>query len=102
MYRRQLTLRSFTLVVFETLLILLAVAIAAFAVLREWVWVLFVQENGLTKTLIVAGVTQACLYYADLYDLKRLADRRDLFLRVTQALGAAALILAGVYYWAPT
>ena len=102
MYRRQFTLRSFTLVVFETLLILTAVAISAYAVLGEWVWVVFVKENGVTKTLIVAGVTQACLYYADLYDLKRLADRRDLFLRVTQALGAAALILAVVYYWLPT
>jgi sugar transferase (PEP-CTERM system associated) len=102
MYRRQFTLRSFTLVVFETLLILSAVAVAAYAVLGEWVWVVFVKENGLTKTLIVAGVTQGCLYYADLYDLKRLADRRELFLRVAQALGAAALILAVVYYWLPT
>ena len=102
MYRRQLTLRSLTLVVFETLLILSAVAIAAYARLGEWMWVVVQEEDGVTKTLIVAGVTQACLYYADLYDLKRLADRRDLFLRVTQALGAAALILAVVYYWAPT
>ena len=102
MYRHQFTLRSFTLVVFETLLILSAVAVAAYAVLGEWVWVIFVKETGLTKTLIVAGVTQVCLYYADLYDLKRLADRRELFLRVTQALGAAALILSVVYYWLPT
>ena len=81
--------------------ILSAVAVAAYARLQEWAWVIVTQENGLTKTLIVAGVTQASLYYADLYDLKRLADRRELFVRVAQALGGAALILAVVYYWFP-
>ena len=102
MYRHRFTLRSFTLVVFETLLILSAVAAAAYARLGEWAWVIVTQEDGVTKTLIVAGVTQASLYYADLYDLKRLADRRELFVRVAQALGAAALLLAVIYYWFPT
>src|SRR5690606_20168338 len=48
------------------------------------------------------GVTQLCLYYADMYNLRRLADRRGTFVRIAQALGAASLLLAGVYYWFPT
>jgi exopolysaccharide biosynthesis polyprenyl glycosylphosphotransferase len=62
-----------------------------------------VKENGRHQDVDSwLASRRACLYYADLYDLKRLADRRELFLRVAQALGAAALILAVVYYWLPT
>jgi sugar transferase (PEP-CTERM system associated) len=53
----------------------------------------------LFKTLVIAGVTQACLYYADLYNLKVVSDRRELFIRILQALGAAAFVLAVIYYW---
>jgi sugar transferase (PEP-CTERM system associated) len=42
-----------------------------------------------------------CLYYGDLYDLRRLGDRRDLFIRIVQALAAASFILAAIYYWFP-
>jgi sugar transferase (PEP-CTERM system associated) len=43
-----------------------------------------------------------CLHCADLYDLRTLSDRRDLFIRLLRALGAASLILALLYYWIPT
>jgi sugar transferase (PEP-CTERM system associated) len=99
MYR--FTLRSLVLVVFETLLILAAVALAAYIRLERYAWVILTEENGALKTLLAAGVTQVCLYYGQLYDLRRLKDRRELFIRMTQALGAAALILALLYYWFP-
>ena len=64
-------------------------AIGAYLRLGEWTWVVVANEHGLGKTLLVAGVTQTCLYYADLYDLRRMSDRRELFIRLAQALGAA-------------
>jgi sugar transferase (PEP-CTERM system associated) len=97
----RLTIRSLTLVVFETVLIVAAVAAAAYLRLGDWAWVILVNENGAAKTLLAAGVAQACLYYADLYDLRLAADRPELFVRIVQALGAASFILAVVYFWFP-
>jgi sugar transferase (PEP-CTERM system associated) len=97
----RLTLRSLTLVVFETVLIVAAVAAAAYIRLGDWAWVILVNENGAMKTLLAAGVAQTCLYYADLYDLRLASDRPELFVRIVQALGAASFILAVVYFWFP-
>ena len=44
-------------------------------------------------------MTQLCLYFADLYDFRVITDRRELFVRAVQALGATSLILAGLYFW---
>jgi sugar transferase (PEP-CTERM system associated) len=97
----RLNLRSLTLVVFETALIVAAVGLAARLRFGDSAWVILVTENGLAKTLLAAGVAQACLYYADLYDLRLAADRPELFVRIIQALGAASFILAVVYFWFP-
>jgi len=99
--RHHLNVRLLRLVAFETLLIALAVAVAVYLRLSGGAWHEFVAEGGLAKTLLLAGITQACLYYADLYDLRVVSDRRELFIRLLQALGAASFILAGVYYWLP-
>lgn len=96
------TLRAVTLVVVETMLILLAVLIGARVRLEQYAWEILLHEGGIAKSLVVAGVTQVCLYYADLYSLRRLAERRDTFIRMVQALGAASLLLAGFYYWFPS
>ncbi len=100
MYR--FTLRSVTLVACETLLILGAVAVGAYVRLGHWAWEILVYENGGVKTLFVAAVAQLCLYYGDLYDLRRMSDRRELFIRLAQALAAASFVLAICYYWFPS
>src|SRR5688572_23499175 len=95
-------LRTIALVLFETVLILLAVALAVWVRLgTDLAWHVFVFENGVGKALIITAVTQTCLYFADLYNLKYSADRRDLFIRIIQALAAASFILAAVYFWFP-
>jgi sugar transferase (PEP-CTERM system associated) len=95
------TFRAIFLVLFETLLILSAVLLAARIRLEQYAWEILIDEGGLWKTLLVAGATQVCLYYADLYNLRRLTDRSETFVRTAQALGAASLIVAAVYYWFP-
>jgi sugar transferase (PEP-CTERM system associated) len=97
----RLTGRAATLVALETLLIVTAVAVAAYIRLGEWAGEIMLQEHGLAKTLLIAGVCQVCLYYAELYDLRLVADRRELFVRMAQALGSAAFILAALYFWFP-
>jgi sugar transferase (PEP-CTERM system associated) len=81
------------------LLIVLAIAVAAF--LRLGTWGLLSTGQGIAQIVIVAVITQACLYYADLYKLRVVADRQELFISLIQALGTASLILAALYYWFP-
>jgi sugar transferase (PEP-CTERM system associated) len=96
---RRVTPRLVLLVGSETMLIVSAVVASAYAHLGEVDWELFVHNYPVPKALLLAGVTQACLYYADLYDLKRVSETRELFIRVLQALGWASFILAAIYFW---
>src|SRR5262249_6719156 len=56
---------------------------------------------GRLRVLLIVFVCQVCLHYADLYDLRTIADTRDLLVRLFQALGATSLILAAIYFWFP-
>src|SRR6185295_11730520 len=95
--------RSAMLIVFESALIMTAVAGSAAARLGlEQGRTLFVFGDGFLKAALIAAVCQASLYFADLYDLRRIADRRDLFLRIIQGLGATSFLLAAVYFWVPS
>jgi sugar transferase (PEP-CTERM system associated) len=98
---QQVRARTLTLLGCETALIVLAVAAAAYLRLGARAWGVMAFESWLPKALLIAVVAQGCLYYADLYDLRLLSDRRELFIRILNALASASLILAGVYYWFP-
>ena len=99
---QRVTWRSAVLISFESALLVGALFAATMARLGH------VPLDGddapsfFWKTILVAGVCQVCLYYAELYDLRVVADRRELFVRILQALGATSLILALLYYWFPS
>ena len=97
----RLTGRSTALIALETILIASAVAVAAYVRLGEGALYILLNDNGVGKTLLVALVSQVCLYYADLYDLRLVSDRRELFVRIVQALGSASFMLAAIYFWFP-
>ena len=97
----RLTWRSVGLVAFETVLIVSAVAVAAYVRLGDATWEIMRAENGMWKTLLISGVCQLCLYYSELYDLRTVSDRREMFIRIVQALAAASFILAALYFWFP-
>jgi sugar transferase (PEP-CTERM system associated) len=98
---RRLTLRSLVLVLFETTFIVAAICTAAYIRLGDFTWLLNETPYGVWKTLLVAAVVQGCLYYSDLYDVHLVSDRRELVIRILQALGVASFILAGIYFWGP-
>jgi len=98
---QRLSARSLTLIVLETALIVSAITVAAYVRLGEFTIDVALYENGIAKALLIAAVTQVCLYYTDLYDLRLLVDRREFVTRLTQALSAASLILAVLYFWFP-
>ncbi len=99
---RAFTPRSFALVAFESLFILTAIVVAAWVRLGSEAWDVLSQSNALPKGLLIAAVCQLCLHYNELYDLRHLADRRELFVRILQALGSTSLILAVLYFWFPS
>ena len=96
---RGVTWRAMGLIVCETTVILGSVCLAAYIRLGR----LELSSAGdlLPKAALIAVVAQLCLYFADLYDFRVITDRRELFTRAVQALGATSLILAGTYYWLP-
>src|SRR6185436_13469923 len=95
--------RSVLLIMFEAVLIIFAVAVSATIRLGgEQGRLLFLVGDGFVKAALIAAVCQCCLYFADLYDLRRIADHRDLFLRIIQGLGATSFLLAAVYFWVPS
>ena len=96
---RGVTWRFFGLIACETLVIFACVYAAA--VLRFGLEDAYTGGNGIWKAGLIALVTQVCLYFADLYDFRVIADRREMFVSAVQALGATCVILAGLYYWFP-
>jgi len=92
---RSIPRRTVALIVCEALVILAAVCLAAYIRLGAW------TTGILDKAAVIAVVTQLCMYFGDLYDFRTLSDRRELFVRSVQALGAASLVLAVIYFWFP-
>jgi len=94
--------REFVLVGAESAMILTAIGFAAHLRLGERIWEVTASGQTLLKALLITAVCQVCLYYAELYELRKLTDRRELFVRILHALAAASFLLAAIYFWFPT
>jgi sugar transferase (PEP-CTERM system associated) len=95
--------RSLLLAGCETALMIVAVVVAS--VLRlgpEEARFVLLSDNGIFKVLLIVGIAQVSLYYADLYDLRIASDRRELYTRLIQALASTSFALALLYFWAPS
>jgi FlaA1/EpsC-like NDP-sugar epimerase len=95
LFNRYVSTRSLTVFGGELLLIFGSVALAA-----------AVQTGGnlggsLWKIALVTIVCQLCLYYNDFYDLTLVHSNRELVVRLLQAVGAASIVLAALYFTVP-
>jgi sugar transferase (PEP-CTERM system associated) len=95
------TWRSVVLLSGETALLTMAVGLSSYLRLQDGAWPLLADVNGILRVLLIVVTCQVSLHYADLYDLRTIVDKRDLLVRLFQALGATSLILAVVYFWFP-
>jgi sugar transferase (PEP-CTERM system associated) len=95
------TWRSVLLLGGETVTLTGAVMLGTYLRLSDDAWRLLTGADGVPRVVLIVLVCQICLHYADLYDLRTIADTRDLLVRLLQALGATSLILAVVYFWFP-
>jgi sugar transferase (PEP-CTERM system associated) len=94
--------RLFVLLVSENVLILLGIWIAVSFQTGSMRLSLFAYPTLFAKAMMITVICQTCLYYADIYDVRNLNSRLEVVLRLVQALGAAALILAFIFYLVPS
>lgn len=60
------------------------------------------ERNGWLKITLATLVCLLILYFYDLYDYTVMGNRRELMLRLVQALGIAWALLAFLFYFVPT
>ena len=98
---RNLSGRRGALILIEHLLIVLSVLFAAALRFDFPASAALTNAGVLWRSVLIAAVLQLSLHYCDLYDLRTLRDRRGLVIGLIQALGAASVVLAFLYYWLP-
>ena len=59
------------------------------------------RMNIWLRILLITMIVQVSLYYHDLYDFRIKNKMFELSVRIVQAIGAACLVLAGLYYLFP-
>ncbi len=95
------TPRSVVLLTGETCLLLTAVIAGTFTQLGPLAVPALSDGGGILRVVLIVGVCQMCLHYADLYDLPRIQNVREFLVRLVLAVGATSLILALLYSWFP-
>ncbi|HJR58558.1 MAG TPA: TIGR03013 family XrtA/PEP-CTERM system glycosyltransferase [Vicinamibacterales bacterium] len=94
-FNRHVSTRGLTVFWAELLLISGSVAVAAaFQGTPD-------LAGNLWKVGLVTVVCQLCLYYNDFYDLTLVHSNRELIVRLLQAVGAASIVLAALYFTVP-
>ena len=103
LFGQDIPIRSLILVVSDMVLLTFSIIGATWLRLRnaEMVEEYFSQEDFLIKIIVVLVVCLVCFYYNDLYDLRMVAKRWELVIRLAQALGAACLVLSLLYFLIP-
>jgi sugar transferase (PEP-CTERM system associated) len=96
-FNRNVSIRGLTVFSFELVLIAGSMMLAA---------ELHGSLNGLDATpwkiALVTALCQLCFYYNDLYDLTVVSSSRELVIRLLQAAGAAAIVLAAACFVVPS
>jgi len=96
LFNRYVSTRSLTVFAAELLLIFGSVALAAGLQATPDL------AANLWKIGLVTVVCQLCLYYNDFYDLTLMHSSRELIVRLLQAVGAASIVLAALYFTMPS
>jgi sugar transferase (PEP-CTERM system associated) len=96
LFNRHVSTRSLTVFAGELVLIFGSVALAATLQGTPDL------AGSLWKIGLVTLVCQLCLYYNDFYDLTLVYSSRELVVRLLQAVGAASIVLAALYFTMPS
>jgi sugar transferase (PEP-CTERM system associated) len=99
LFKKYYPVRNAIFVFGEGFIIFVSVMIACFIIIGQKR--IQLEFSLMLKALLITFCCQVCLYYNDLYDLKITDTLAELGIRLLQALGAAAIILAIVYFFFP-
>jgi sugar transferase (PEP-CTERM system associated) len=101
-FNTYIPIRTFILGISEACLIALSFVVATFFRLgRSDAGLILEDEYGILKIVLLAVAFIICMYYFDLYDSTILSNRREVFARLVQVLGAVSIFLAIIYYFYP-
>jgi sugar transferase (PEP-CTERM system associated) len=95
-FNRNVSVRGLTVFGFEIVLISGSMALAA------QLHGAFTPGSTIWQIVLVTALCQLCFYYNDLYDLTVVHSNRELIIRLLQAAGAAAIVLAVAGVAAPS
>jgi sugar transferase (PEP-CTERM system associated) len=98
-FNRNVSVRGLTVFGFEIVLISGSMALAAGF---HGGFSAGTPASMLSKIVVVTALCQLCFYYNDLYDLTIVQSNRELVVRLLQAAGAAAIVLAFTCILFPT
>jgi len=98
-FKKYYPIRNIFFVAGEGIFIYISVLLASVIILGQASFDL--NRQLLMKVFLITAVSQACLYYNDLYNLKITNTFNELGIRLVQALGFAAIFLAIFYILFP-
>jgi sugar transferase (PEP-CTERM system associated) len=101
MVRRNIWLRTFTLVAVESGIIVAAVLLSLYWLFAPDYYALLFEQWGIYKILLTTLVCQFIFYLYDLYDLSSARPRRELFAGIIQAVAIACLLLGLIFLLIP-
>jgi sugar transferase (PEP-CTERM system associated) len=88
-FNRHVSTRHLTVFGFETVLICASILVAA-----QVHGSFDAAISGIWRIVLITALCELCFYYNDLYDLTLVHSRSELAVRILQAAGAAAIVLA--------
>lgn len=100
LFKQYYPIRNAVFAFCEGVFIFLSVIIACWLLLDEGVP--YLDTGTVFKALLITIICQTCLYYNDLYNLKITDTLMELGIRLMQALGVSAILMALVYLIFPT
>jgi len=100
-FRQYLSPRKLAFVIGEGILIFLAVTLASYFLFGRELGFIGTLEIIWPKILLISVVTQASLYYHDLYELNAITNAIDLAYKLIQSIGITSISLAIIYFLWP-
>lgn len=82
-------------------LLILSSILFVLVLFSSWKMFVVVPQEFILRAVLVTVIFQTCLYFYDLYDLRRPGTTAETIIRMMQAFGTGCILLAGVYFTIP-
>jgi len=101
LFKQYFSPRKIIFVTGEGILIFIAVTLASYFLLGRELGMQNMLEIIWPKVLLIAFVTQICMYHNDLYEINTIDNAMDLAYKLIQSIGVTSIVLAIFYFLLP-